>query len=105
MEAIEKTLKWSQQLLTTCFGTPVLMSVSLEKGNDGKGFVVTTFIKEGNETKCLDWYFFKAQYSTKLLYDTWGKLKNDVSLLLDKYVGNKVNRHGRETKNDNETTE
>ena len=82
----------------SCFGTPILTSIETQKNDDKtKGFVITTFVKEvGKDMKYQNDYTFNSASSDDFLYDEWGKVKKDVSLLLDEYVGKKVNRHGKE---------
>ena len=88
----------AQRLQTTCFGTPINLTIEIDNDADKKkkGFMVSTFIQQGDKRSYKDTYVFSSDASEELTSQKWGKLKDDVNKLLDRYVGKKVNRRGRE---------
>ena len=92
MKAIDRLLSWAHRLQISCFGTPISVTIEVSKGIiSGKIFSVTTDVGLEHEI-----YLFYSSASDQDLYQKWGKLKDNVSKLLDKHVGHKLNKHGRE---------
>ena len=91
MNAIDKVLKWAQFLQTSCFGTPIGITIEASRGVGSEKMIFIT-IATTEESKS---YIISADMPSEQLYQKWGEVKNDASILLDKYVGRIVNKHGK----------
>lgn len=95
MQPIEKVLTWIQRLQMTCFGTPISVTIEASRGvssdSSDKMIFVTIATIDGTKT-----YLISSDMPTEQMYQKWGEVKDDVSKLLDKFVGHKINKHGRE---------
>jgi len=95
MQPIEKVLTWIQRLQMTCFGTPISVTIEASRGvssdSSDKMIFVTIATIDGTKT-----YLISSDMPNTQIYQKWGDVKDDVSKLLDQYVGHKINKHGRE---------
>lgn len=79
----------------TCFGTPISVTIEASRGVSTESSDKMTFVTiatiDGTKT-----YLISSDMPTEQMYQKWGDVKDDVSKLLDKHVGHKINKHGRE---------
>ena len=92
MEAIDKTLKWCQLLQTSCFGTPVSVTIEASKGIECDKMIYVSINAPGITYH----YPIYSDMPTSVIYDTWGTIKADTSKLLEAFSCRKINKHGRE---------
>lgn len=81
----------------TCFGTPISVSIEASRGvsTDSSDKMLFITIATADNTKT---YLISSDMQTVQMYQKWGDVKDDVSKLLDRLVGHKINKHGREIK-------
>lgn len=91
---INKVLEWVQRLQMSCFGTPISVTIEASRGistdSSDKMIFVTVATIEGTKT-----YLISSDMPSEQMSQKWGEIKDDVSKLLDKFVGHKINKHGR----------
>ena len=93
--SIDIILSRVQNLQTSCFGTPISVTIEASRGvssdSSDKMIFVTTATTDKSKT-----YLISSDMPNTQIYQKWGDVKDDVSKLLDQYVGHKINKHGRE---------
>lgn len=91
---INKVLDWVQRLQMSCFGTPISLTIEASRcvstDSSDKMIFVTVATIEGTKT-----YLISSDMPSEQMSQKWGELKDDVSRLLDRLVGHKINKHGK----------